>query len=539
MHIDPMKLKNQSELIKDYRNNKLDIMRFFDYSPFDDYEQRVKDLKDRMFDRKQLVQVLQTINKSWKAPTSTLQNIERLLDEDSVVVIGGQQAGLLTGPMYTINKIISIIQFAKQQEKSLGIPVIPVFWIAGEDHDYDEMNHVHILKDNKMKKHALWQNDIDQKAISTIDIDEKIANEWVDRLFKELKETEHTKELYAAVKRCLDDSKTYVDFFAQVIFELFKKEGIVLVDSGDPAVRKIESKYFIKLIEKQEEISSGVFKSFEQLKHLGYSISLDVELDDAHLFYHANDERILLKRDDQGNWVGKQNEVSLTTEELLKVASDSPERLSNNVVTRPLMQELLFPTLSFIGGGGEISYWAVLKSAFHSVNIEMPPVLPRLSFTYVDQKINKLLEKHTLSALDAVNDGVDHLKINWLATQSNPPIERVVEQLKLVVEKSHQPLQTIAEDIRSDLGALANRNLDYLYAEIDYLEKRLNNELEEKYATELSVFDIINNTLHPHGGLQERVWNPLPFINEYGTQFISDLSNEVCSFKEEHFIIYL
>ncbi len=93
-------------------------------------------------DRDKLTEALTEMNKEWDAPESTYKAIERLKEENSAVVIGGQQAGLLTGPLYTINKVLSVIQFAKQQESKLNVPIIPVFWIAGEDHDFDEINHV-------------------------------------------------------------------------------------------------------------------------------------------------------------------------------------------------------------------------------------------------------------------------------------------------------------------------------------------------------------------------------------------------------------
>ncbi len=144
MHIEPIRLNSNNKFLQDYKKQSDELMKYFDYLPYDKdvYTQRVQDLKERTFDRDGLANVLKTLNKRWNGSNATFQNIEMLKNEESVVVIGGQQAGLLSGPLYTIHKIISIIQFAKEQEQKLNIPVIPVFWIAGEDHDYDEVNHV-------------------------------------------------------------------------------------------------------------------------------------------------------------------------------------------------------------------------------------------------------------------------------------------------------------------------------------------------------------------------------------------------------------
>lgn len=539
MRIDPIQLQNKSLLINDYRDHKQKITDFFDYSPVHDYKKRIIDLQNRDFKREQLTELLYTVNKQWDAPSSTFANIDRLKDDNSVVVIGGQQAGLMTGPLYSVNKVISIIQFARKQEELLNIPVIPVFWIAGEDHDYDEINHVFLTNGERLKKHSLGQQVNEKQSISHITIDREYAYRWLDELFIELAETKYTKNLYTIVKNCLDQSTTYVDFFARLIFQLFQEEGLVLIDSGSAEMRHLESDYFVQLIEKQPEISMGVYDSFQRLAQLGYSISLDVEPNDGHLFIYDNDERILLERNESGEWIGKQNEIKLTTSELLDIAQETPELLSNNVVSRPLMQELVFPTLAFIGGLGEISYWSVLKSAFHSLGMKMPPVLPRLSFTFIDQATEKRLNKFAIDGSSAVNNGVDKHRINWLTAQNNPPIHHISEQLKQVIDDAHQPLRNMAKEIRTDLGELANRNLEYLFRDIDFLEERIYKVLEEKFESELIEFNKINLTLFPSNGLQERVWNPLLLINEHGIDFIQKLTSESCSFEEDHFLVYI
>lgn len=539
MQVKPIQLHKQNQLITDYRNNKKSIMKYFDYLPFENYQKRVSDLKERDFNREQLANVLHKVNQQWDAPESTFHNIERLKSEDSVVVIGGQQAGLLTGPMYTINKIISIIQLAKQQEEELQIPVIPVFWVAGEDHDFAEVNHIFLSEIPEMRKHKLQQHVLDKRSVSYLPIDESSINQWLDRLFEQLKETQYTKDLYKVIADCLDQSKTYVDFFARVIFQLYKEAGLVLIDSAHPDVRQMESNHFVQLIERQPEISAGVHTAFQQIKQDEYTISLDVEARDAHLFYHLNNERILLTKNESGDWVGKQNEILLTTEELMEVAKHTPELLSNNVVTRPLMQELVFPTLAFIGGPGEIGYWAVLKPAFHSLNMNMPPVVPRLSFTYLERNVEKALNKFNISADYAINYGIAELKEKWLADKSNPPIQEIANEIKETIDKAHEPLRNAAQEIRSDLGDLAKKNLFYLQRDVTHLEGRLMKALEQKYAKDLHQFDLINNALHPESGLQERMWNPLQWINEHGTGFIKNITECSYSFDQAHYVVYI
>src|SRR5690625_2083964 len=526
----------------------------------------------------------------------------------------------MTGPMYTINKVISIIQLAREQEDVLKIPVIPVFWIAGEDHDYEEINHLYLIEDEQIRKQKLHQHISGKYAISDIEINHDETSKWIDQLFKNLTETEHTKGLYESVKKHFEKSTTYVDFFARLIFDLFHTEGVVLIDSAHPKVRELESGYFLEMIEQQPIISSGVYAAHQQLIQSCYSVSLEVEENDAHLFIDDQGERILLTRTETGEWIGKQNEIKLTNEEIIHIAKTAPERLSNNVVTRPLMQELLFPSLAFVGGGGEISYWAALKPAFQALQIKMPPIIPRLSFTYLDQKLKRIIEKYAIDhthvinygveelkgnwlaaqqnppieimfeqlrstiddahrplrkvaqeirsdrikmppiiprlsftyldqklkriiekyAIDhthVINYGVEELKGNWLAAQQNPPIEIMFEQLRSTIDDAHRPLRKVSQEIRSDLGDLATKNFALLERDISYLENRINQVLKEKFIAEIADFDYITHSLHPKGGLQERVWNILPLINRHGKDFITTLTEESCSFKEDHYIV--
>src|SRR5690625_892071 len=539
MRICPTTLKHKSKLIKQYRAHDEKIISYFDYKPFDSLEKRASDLKGRKFRRQELKESLYEMNQLWGAPAETLQNINKFTDENSVVVIGGQQAGLFTGPMYSINKIISIILFAKEQERKLNVPVIPVFWIAGEDHDYDEINHVYMNKSGKLQKHILQQSVTIKKSLSHVEINKQQMKKWIDEAFQQIKETPNTKQLLNKLYNCLTSSNSFVDFFAQSIFQLFSTEGIVLVDSAHPNIRLLESEMFTNIIRKQNPIAKNVFETTEQLRQNGYNLSLDVAMDDAHLFYHDNNnERILLKRN--GNeWVGKNDEVLLTTNELETIAKQSPEKLSNNVISRPLMQEYLFPTLAFIGGDGEISYWATLKKAFHELNMKMPPVIPRLSFTYITKKTSKLLENLALDPTFVLNNNVAEIKANWLLSQQQPPLQILMEQLKEDFAKAHKPLREFATEVSPDLGQLANKNLENIMNQLNFLENKLITHLKEKYEHQMNNYNNIELAIKPNGVLQERIWSPLEIVNEYGIQFLKEILSSNFTFKNDHYFIYL
>src|SRR5699024_4306531 len=207
----------------------------------------------------------------------TLQQIERLREENSVVVIGGQQAGLLTGPLYTIHKIISIIKYAKEQEARLNIPVVPVFWIAGEDHDYDEINHIYTTADNELNKRIIEQEEWQKKSVSHIPLDQSLTEKWVKQVFHDLTETEYTRDLSAGIMQHVKQSDSFVDFFARLIFQLFADDGIVLIDSANEQLRYLESEVFIQLIHQQTEITNAIVDRAQKIHYEGHDVQVDVD----------------------------------------------------------------------------------------------------------------------------------------------------------------------------------------------------------------------------------------------------------------------
>ncbi|ELK45042.1 bacillithiol biosynthesis cysteine-adding enzyme BshC [Halobacillus sp. BAB-2008] len=541
MRIDPIQLPSKQAFFQDYKQNYEAVADRFAYHPFEDatWQARLDRLKKQPYQREALAEVLTEMNTRWDAPAASMENIEKLKEEDSVVVIAGQQAGLLTGPLYSVHKIISVLQLAKESERATGRKVVPVFWIAGEDHDFDEIHHVFMKEDDHMRKMTIDHMPETKASVSELDIDQEKGRKWLKDVFQMIPETEYTLDLFKEMDRQLNESKTYTDFFARLVYRLFPDEGIVLIDAHAPEVRELESDYFKNMIEHNREIAQGVYAVLQKNRQAGYETLLDSEINDAHLFYHRGKERILLNREEDGMFRGKNNEVALSKEELLHIAEHSPQQLSNNVVTRPLMQESLFPVLAFIGGPGEINYWSALKPAFDAAGLCMPPVFPRLSFTLVDRKTGQSLEKFQITAEHAVRHGVAGEKVNWLAAMSQPPIGRLSEQVKEEIDRVHAPLRQASAGISTDLGQLAEKNLQYILDHIDYMEKRLHQSMENRHQYEMDLFADIDVTLHPSGGLQERVWSILPWVNQHGMELFSRLNRHHLSFEQDHFVVYL
>lgn len=541
MRIEAIDIQAKQRFFNDYQYNFDQVADQFEYNPTHTsiWNERLDYLKEQSYQREALCDVLVEMNKKWKAPKASFDQIETLRAENSTVVIAGQQAGLLTGPLYTVHKAISVLQLAKQKQSELGEPVVPVFWIAGEDHDFDEINHIFLKKQDQMKKYAIDQQPEMKQSVSDMVLDQDKAKKWLKSVFSEIKETEFTTDLLKQCLHAIEESETYTDFFARLMYQLLPQSGLVLFDAHDPMARELERTYFTRMIEQNESIAHGVYAALQKNRQRGYETLLDSEMEDAHLFYQHSGERTLLVRDEDGHFKGKNEEVSLSKEELLQAVQEEPWRLSNNVVTRPVMQEFLFPVLAFIGGPGEINYWSALKPAFSEVGLQMPPVIPRLSFTLMDRKTHQIIRDYQLSTQNAVGRGVGEEKVNWLSSHSVVPIDQLGAQVKKEMKRVHRPLRETSLQFGADVEQLAEKNIDYIEQHIDFLTKRFQQSLEEQYEKEMNDFNEVELLLHPSEGLQERVWNILPWVNQFGIDVFERMNTSIYRFDSPHYVIYL
>ena len=398
----------------DYLAGVPEIQRFFHYryQCSSDYQARILELNNRTFMRKELAECIETYMERFPSSPEVKMSLEKLTKENSAVIIGGQQAGILTGPLYSIHKVLSIITLAKQKEKELNIPIVPIFWIAGEDHDFQEVNHIYLEKNGEIQKVIYPEKVLDKRMVSDIGLDKGICMEWIEGVIETFGESDHTNELLLFMRKAVQESETFVDLFAQMVMGLFKNEGLLVIDSGYQGLRSLEKEIFMSQIKQVTVINQSVKDVQHQLAEEGFNRSIEMTDQAANLFYYDEEyrERILLEYNEgKQQFIGKNGLLRFSCAELLQIASEFPWKLSNNVVTRPLTQEMLFPTLAFIAGPGEIAYWAELKQAFEQFSIKMPLIVPRLNITLLERSVASDIEELALS--------IDQVLINGTGKQ--------------------------------------------------------------------------------------------------------------------------
>lgn len=534
-----MQLELKNKLVDRYINAGDESFFHYSFRNRDDLFARYHELMERSFPRKQLADHIRNFMGTFTMTEQIEENLNKLENKKSVVVIGGQQAGLLTGPLYSIHKMISIILLAKQQERILQQPVVPIFWIAGEDHDIQEVNHVYKLNGHFLVKSKFPQKlQSDKRMISKVEFDKGEMEEWYKGVLASFKETIYTKEILEFLHNCLMKSRTYTDFFASIVNELFKNYGLLLIDSAHPDLRKIESTYFQLMIEYSEQITERLMNKQRELAAKGYQKTIDASPSSLQLFYEENDERILLHYDSKENVVlGKR--ISFTKDELIEAVRKKPEKFSNNVVTRPIMQELLFPTISFVAGPGEIAYWAELKDCFELLDLKVPLIFPRINITYLERNIESELTDLHFSLKSTLLNGTKQEKQEKIDSLKNKQIEMRVETVRKIIRDQYEDLAQMIIDYDSGLERIVHKNADFVLSQLDFLQHKTEESLKKKYEILLSKFDRINESLHPNDGFQERCWNIFYFLNRYGLTFIDSVSELPFECNGNHYIVKL
>lgn len=512
---------------------------FFDYDIHSEHtwKKRYDDLMERSFPREALADYMSAYHAKFDSGAMR-ENIEKIRDERSVMVVGGQQAGLLTGPLYTIHKIISIIQFAKEKESELGVPVIPVFWVAGEDHDVDEINFVYTSGEKGPVKQKLPLHHVKKTGAKRTPLHQEKTERWLRDVFSTYEESAYTNDLFDQLLRCLRKSETFTDFFEWIVCDLFEEDGLLLLNSGDFGVKPLERTLFKQIVESSDAIVAHLNNTQVAMEQAGYQPIIEAGDHQANLFYEYDDERFLIEQEN-GQFSISEVGLTWTKDELLQEVEEHPERFSNNVVTRPLMQETLLPTLAFMAGHGEVNYWGELKGIFEYFDVKMAPVLPRLHVTILERHIDKKAPIRELSVEEVLTKGVKEKKDAHFQHSLPDSFVQSVQHAKRELANVHEAMRQEALEIEPSFEQLLDKNSKFIEDQLQFVYQKVAKRVEEKEGYILRDFERIENSLKPLEAPQERIWNIMYFLNKYGLEFFKTFKNLPFSFQNKQQIVKL
>ena len=536
MKFDQIEQPNSSSFLADFHAQKEELTTYFHYMPNkESYEKRSSALKSHPVRRHQLTEVIREYMSA--LPQSDKVDLHlKELGENALVVIGGQQAGLLTGPLYSVHKAISIILLAKQQREALGIPVVPVFWIAGEDHDLDEINSTFTANNGRLQKHTYNDRPNRKQMASETPVEAEKLQSFIHDVFRQFPETIHTKDLLHRCLKFTEKATTYSDFFTSMMHDFFAKEGLLLIDAAYGPLRQYESPYFEKMVGQAKEVAALVVEQEKHFKEAGYGQPIQASMDSANLFYVKNGERYLLKVQD-GVFFNETADIHFTQQELLDVAKYQPERLSNNVVTRPLMQEMVFPVLAFVGGPGELAYWAAFKTMFEHFDMELPVMVPRLSMTLVDRKSKQYMDELGIHVENVFDGYLQTHKQAFMDDIKDHEAEDMILEIQQTLQEQYKKLADHLAATGPVLGQLTEKNMQFHEKQFLYLRRKVEDSNLLRHDVKMRKYNHLEGNLFPEYTLQERWFSPFVFLNEMGPSFIDELLAQPFEFNGKHSIL--
>lgn len=487
--VDLNKTGQFSRFFLDYIEGKEALRPFYTHLPKIENFKAAIDAKNFSSENREILhRVLQKQYSEIEISEAVSANIESVINEKSFTVTTGHQLNLFTGPLYFIYKIVSTINLAKKLKETYPeFHFIPVYWMATEDHDFDEINYFKL--DGKKYQ---W-NSNQTGAVGDFSLDNS---------FKELlKEVPFAPEVF---KNAYQSSKTLGEAVRKYVNQLFGEQGLVVVDGNDAELKSIfksviKSDLFAGLPFAKAQLAS------KELEDLGYKSQIFPR--EINFFYLEKGVRERIERSGDDFQV-LNTDIRFTAKELDSLVESNPERFSPNVVLRPLYQEMILPNLAYLGGPAEVVYWLQLKGVFDQFEVPFPILLPRNFALILDGPVIKKMKQLGWSVSDVFVD-FDSWKKGFVARQAQVDFSMNEEKdvLSQLYDNKGREASILEKSLDSAFQAGKVRSLKIL----DQMGAKLRKAEERKHSVELARGQAVLDFTAPGGSPQERVVNMMQF----------------------------
>ena len=447
--------------------------------------------------------------------------------EEGLAVVTGQQPGLLTGPLYTIYKAATAIQVATAIEAQSGTPCTPIFWVADDDHDFDEVRRVHILDKQDAPRLLDYAPETDPTGRPVARIPaEASLHELVDETARLCRGSEHRDAVKALLHETLDEAESFADWFARLLARLFRGSPLLVFSPRLPEARRKAAGILEAEIAEPLATTAAVTDQGRRLEQLGYTAQLRKAANECAFFLEEDGLRRKVIHAD-GAFILSETGRRIPPEELGRMLHAQPEAFSPNAALRPVTQQALFPVAAYVGGPGEVAYWAQLKPVFDRHGLPMPMVYPRTSFALMYEKHKQLLERHGLT-LDDLQQPKEELVEQ--ALRRHPPDSAMLPLLNTHRERITEGLEHFTRDFEAreaTAGAMAESMRERAVRQFQRMERVLLKSDRDHHETMRNQVNRLRNVLYPSGVPQERHYTVFSFLFEQGPALIERITNAV------------
>ncbi|TGE32650.1 bacillithiol biosynthesis cysteine-adding enzyme BshC [Desulfosporosinus sp. Sb-LF] len=482
------------------------------------FERRAAYLDTRDYSRGILADTLKAYHIQLGANAKTLRMIEELRERETLAVITGQQAGILTGPLYTLYKAMTTIRLAGEQREQLGRPVVPIFWIAGEDHDWLEIRETYILNSEGKPGSCSLSGEGRGESVGNQPVPS--WKEIESQLMRAMPDSEFRSSILKQCRKLTEQAKNLTQWFALTLQWLVQKWGLIFFDPLLPEFKRLAAPLYEQTLKMHVDVREALAERTREWVNLGFQAQIQPTGGEVNLFLSVPERRAILYNDQMFSLRGQEEPWNLDA--LNALLAQAPERFSPNVVTRPVVQEYLFPTLAYVPGPGELNYWAQLGKVFATFGFVMPILYPRLSAVVLTPSWQKSLNKEALTLKD-VYQGLSKHRERSVRERDNLDIDERIKQLQIQIEKGYAELEPL-EEIHVNVHDWLIRNEAKVNFQLNYLQKKLWQAQRKRCNKVLLRLQQLEDGITPIHSRQERVYNSLSFVARYGLGFVDKVA---------------
>lgn len=510
----------------------------YEYNPYENssFHRRLVDVEKKypVHMRQKLSAVLREYNLAIGADEKVLKNIE-LISHNALVVLTGQQPGIFTGPLYTIYKALGVCLLSQRLTEELKVPVVPVFWVGAEDHDYQEINHVYLPTAQGPAKVELSYQPQGRPSVGAI----SLPYETQDVLKNLLDHCpgDYYQVLVEKITGITEGSRSISHWFASLMSWLFEDFGLVMADGMHPGFRQMQSPFIQRVLENNEEIEREFLRGYDGIQKLGFSSQVEYIPRRANLFIYHERNRVALYRDGD-NFANRDSSLRWSKGELISLAAKNPDIFSLNVVIKPVAQDMMFPLVAYLAGPGELGYYALFKHLYSFMGGKMPVIYPRPSITLVEPRALKYFDKFNINPREFIEDTKGCID-SYIHQTQRVDVAAILDQYREMLIASNQKLTAQLMPVDSNIDNLAKETLYGMLKKLQWFEGKVEQRHRKSQQDSLRQLEWLQHQLLPNNAWQERVYNIMPYLAKYGEKLPMKLAQLPLLDHTGHNLVYM